>query len=135
MTLKLFKGGKMKKLLVALISVLFTVSAYAATININFKWDKNTDADLAGYRLYQTDVSGDYSQAILIETIALDANSVISPVDVDCDKYFVMTAYDTADQESGYSNQVMMPYIDTNNPAPGIPKGLIIDDYIIINIY
>lgn len=117
----------MKKILLALLIVLFACVAHAETVSITFTWDKNIEPDLAGYKLYSSDVSGDYSD-IPIETIIGDANTITIQMDVTTDTYFVLTAYDTADNESGYSNQVV--FID----YPDAPGNLQIKSYTIVSV-
>ena len=121
----------MKKYLLILIILFLSSSLYAATLNVTFKWDKNTEDDLAGYRLYQSDISGEFTMPP-IEDIASDVDTVTTEIDATTDIYFVLTAYDLTGNESGYSNQVVLEY-DNNAPYP--PTGFHIDKYIIINIY
>jgi len=122
----------MKKIILLLIFIL-TISpiVYAATINVKFVWDRNTEKDLAGYRMYQSDISGDYSMSTMID-IPGDPNSYITQIDATSDQYFVITAYDTSGLESDYSNQVILN-IDTNAPDP--VKGYYIKQQTIINFY
>lgn len=117
----------MKKILLILGIILFSGIAYAEMVNITFTWDKNIESDLAGYKLYSSDISGDYSD-IPIEIIIGDANIITLQMDVTTDTYFVLTAYDMSDNESGYSNQVV--FID----YPDAPGNLQIKSYTIVNI-
>jgi len=117
----------MKKIFIAIAILLFAVSAYAEIISITLVWDRNTESDLAGYKLYSSDVSGDYSD-IPIETIIKDSNTITIEMDVTTDIYFVLTAYDTANNESGYSNQVI--FIDYPYP----PENLKIKSYTMVSI-
>lgn len=121
----------MKKIII-LIILLVTVSAYALPVNITFMWDKNTEPDLAGYNLYQSSQSGDYSSdpsAVIIG----DANQYTYQVEMESGiaLYWVLTAFDTSGNESGYSNEVTHTiYIDNN--APAVPQIFHIKNYVII---
>ena len=113
----------MKKLLFILCFVLtFSVSTVFANpnANITFVWNANSETDLAGYRLYQSNVPGFYTfgegnQIIDIltgtETVTIRVHDGIW--------YWVLTAYDNHGNESGPSNEVTA-IIDTISPsAPG----------------
>lgn len=90
--------------------------AYAADQIVTLAWDANTEEDLAGYRIYASRVSGQYNYDPVIDIPAGTETAVIQvPDDV---FYFVATAYDTAGNESEYSNEVMTPGI-----APSPPGG------------
>lgn len=122
----------MKKIISLLIFMLILSSiVYAATINVKFVWDRNTESDLVGYRMYQSDVSGDYSTSIPID-IPGDPNSYTTQIDATSDQYFVITAYDTSENESEHSNQVIL-HVDTNAPEP--VQGYYIKQQTIINFY
>lgn len=119
----------MKKLLFALFFVLaFGISTVFAASDVTLEWDANTEADLAGYKMYYgTSLGGPYSG-----TGALEGNS---PIDVgnvtiytlhglaDGATYFVVTAYDMGELESDYSNEVSA-VLDTE--APAAPQNCII---------
>jgi len=122
----------MKKLLLTIIFIVFATTVYAKTVNITFVWDKNIEPDLAGYNLYQSSVSGDYSSdpsAIIMG----DTNQYTYQTDMEngTPLYFVLTAFDDSGNESGYSNEVPhIIYIDSN--APAAPMIFHIKNYVII---
>jgi len=123
----------MKKIISLLIFILVISSTiYAATINITFVWNYNEESDLAGYKLYQSNISGDYtSDAVAI--IYRDTNTYTYQIDMEggIQSYFVLTAFDTSENESGYSNEVpFIFFIDTN--APLTPTIFNIKNYVII---
>jgi hypothetical protein len=117
---------------------LFASVASAATVELNFAWDRNSETDLAGYRLYYSATSGQYvkgtGSANLLKVIpALNPvsgsnhpNSVLqSMTGVDGQKvYFVLTAYDASLNESGFSNEASYTFPDTTAPQP--PKGFLV---------
>jgi hypothetical protein len=90
---------------------------------VTLQWDANTEPDLAGYMVYYKQVS---SGPPYNGTGATEGNS---PIDVDntttctvtalidgVTYFFVVTAYDTEDLESDYSNEV------ATSPEPTAPE-------------
>lgn len=81
-------------------------------------WIANTEADLAGYKVYKSDVAGTYGAAVAtlgkVNTYTLTlVPKVGSPV-VDRRVYFAITAYDTSANESVKS-------LEVSKLVPGIP--------------
>lgn len=130
----------MKKLFMSIILVVLLVIPIAvfAASDVTFEWDANTEADLAGYRLYQSSVS--------VSTLDTNNDGIITlsefqngpsfgvgyaPVGTetvtiqveDGTWYWVLTAYDTGDNESDPSIEVTAT-LDTEAPAP--PQNLFI---------
>lgn len=105
----------MKKFVLISMLVAFTaVAAYAVVTNL--AWDANTEADLAGYKLYQKVGTGAYAYVKTIPKGTLTTATADLPDGAYC---WVLTATDTAGNESGYSNEVCRT-IDT--AAPAAPK-------------
>jgi len=115
-------------LLAALLSI--TPSAYG--LDVTLAWDANTEPDLAGYRLhYKTDAPG----APYTGTGATEGDSPIDVFDVTqftvhgltdgVTYYFVVTAYDSENNESGYSNEV------SYDASSGKPIGGYTADHVI----
>lgn len=130
----------MKRFLTIVILMLLCVSVSFAGDRI-FEWDQNSESDLKGYRIYRSAapnvqvntnnlylnvwkpgenpdaqdpknaeyVVGPQGQCILARSILPDGTY-----------YFVLTAFDTANNESGKSNEVST-VIDDTAPAP--PNG------------
>ncbi len=118
---------KLKRILIALILVFTMVTAGWAIST--FTWDANTEPDLAGYHLYRSDTSGVYTLELIdgrwvgsgwIADIPAGTETFDYTVP-EGTWYFVMTAYDTSDNESGPSNEVSQT-TDTTPPDP--PTGL-----------
>jgi hypothetical protein len=86
------------------VAVTLTVSA-PTTSSATLTWTPNTDADLAGYKTYRATVSGAYGAAlatvpagtVTYQATGLSANTTY---------FFVITAYDSAGNESLFSNEV-----------------------------
>ena len=108
----------MKKLLIVLFVILFTGIAYAAT-DVSFRWTANTEPDLAGYKLYRGTASGGpYSHIMDIPKSNIECTDAGV---ADGTYFWVLTAFDEAGFESGYSNEVTTS-LDSSAPAP--PKNL-----------
>lgn len=96
--------------------------SYAHAAEITFQWDKNTEGDLAGYRLYQSTVSGQYTYGANYAVATIDKALDTVMIAVPDGKYFwVLTAVDNAGNESGPSNEVALTVDFT---APANPKNL-----------
>lgn len=109
----------MKKLLMLFVSLfVFLFAGYAVAATITLEWDANTESDLAGYRIYKSNVSGDYTEA------PADVGNVTTHEIKDLADgpwFFVATAYDTDNNESTFSNEVTVT-LDT--AAPGSPANV-----------
>lgn len=113
----------MKKLIAIIAFFFLTVlPAYAITVNLTFEWDANTETDLAGYRLYMSSTSGQYISHI--KQVGKVTTTTLENVDIDPGEiiYFVLTAFDLDNNESGYSNEVNF-FLDDTSPgvAPNVP--------------
>ncbi len=68
-------------------------------------WNANTEPDLAGYRVYWGPEPGVY-----LETMDVEMDRIVFikdlPILFEPFTYFAVTAYDTSNNESGYSNEV-----------------------------
>ena len=117
----------MKKLfvLIALAILLMAAPVFAAT-NVTLQWDANTEPDLAGYRIYRSAASG--SGYVLKGTVLQPSTQFIDANVPDGTWYWVATAFDTDNLESGYSNEVS-DTLESLPPAP--PQNLTIWQKII----
>jgi hypothetical protein len=70
---------------------------------IRIAWDPNSEEDLAGYRIYYGTASGEYGKPV---TIAKETTYTIAGLITGQTYYIAVTAYDTSNNESGYSNEV-----------------------------
>lgn len=88
----------------ALVVALCLLPAFALAETLT--WNANTEADLAGYKVYRSTTSGVYGTPlatlgkVTTYTITLPAQSVGTTY------FMVVTAYDVAGNESGRSNEV-----------------------------
>ena len=74
------------------------------TTNVTLKWDRNSEPDIAGYKVYYGMTPGVYIPVQTVKTttatIAVPNGSVF---------YFVVTAIDSAGLESPFSDAVRWP--------------------------
>ena len=121
----------MKKLLLAVVAFFFMCGIAWSASNVTFTWDSNSESDLAGYRLYQSQTSGVYTfgDGNQVATI-LAGIETVQIIDIPDGVYFwVLTAYDADGNESGPSNEVTA---NLDTLAPNAPATVTIT--IIIKI-
>lgn len=107
----------MRKLLLVLMMLLVPTLAGAAT-TVNLAWDANTEADLSGYRLYQSTAAG--GPYTMVQTLGKVTTTSVTGLP-DGRFYWVLTAFDTVGNESGYSNEVTF---SADSTAPAAPRAL-----------
>ena len=100
-------SGRMKKyfllsIVLFLLFGCFVFSAAAATVNLT--WNSNQEPDLAGYKVYYGTSSREYPHVLDVG----NANSCQLEVPDDSPCYIALTAYDVADNESGYSEEIVV---------------------------
>lgn len=95
-------------------TLVFSVPAVAGEKIIEFEWNQVIGENFAGWNVYMSETSGTYS-TIPFATIDYDGvelteyttdQIISSPDGEEKTYYFVFTAFDTSDNESGYSNEV-----------------------------
>lgn len=108
----------MKRFILTVALVLaIASSALAAGGKATLTWDPNTEADLAGYKVYFGTASGKYGPAVDVgKTATPAAPSYSVTIPNDGAYFFAVTAYDTAGNESGFSAEVSKT-IDSTPPA------------------
>jgi hypothetical protein len=102
-------------------------TAYGA--NVTLAWEPNTEPDLAGYVLYSSPGAPgpDYDY---VATYPLDSIDPYNPschirrMEPDVPYYFVVTAYDADNNESGYSNEICV----MNGQA--CPQEILVQDFV-----
>ena len=75
----------------------------AAANSVSLAWNANTEADLAGYRVYAGTSPGAYTQTF---DVGRKTSYSVSDLIEGATYYFVLTAYDIYGNESGYSTVV-----------------------------
>lgn len=107
----------MKKLLLALILILGLSVPCMADTTVTLVWDANAEVCLDGYNLYRAERIGNMTTAW--EQVKTVAKEVVSCTDVveDGKNYaWLLTAFDTAGNESFVSN--MIELYDRTSPLP-----------------
>jgi len=79
---------------------------------VTLAWDANSEEDLAGYRIYWGTQSRVY-------TNTFDVGNVIqTTIDIPAGSYIAATAYDTDENESGFSDEIFYDF-NVIQPATG----------------
>jgi hypothetical protein len=86
------------------VAVTLTVNA-PATSSVALTWNANQESDLSGYKLYRATTSGGYGAPIA--TLPGNVTAYIATgLQVGTTYFFVITAYDSAGNESARSNEI-----------------------------
>ncbi len=116
--------------------MLFANSAWA--LDVNLRWDANTETDLAGYKVYYSpnDATAPFVGTGATEgaapiDVGLLTTATVSGLNPTLDYYFAVTAYNTSGLESSYSNVVSVianPTVTASATAGGSisPPGTIV---------
>jgi len=121
----------MKKVIFLLVIWLFLLTGVGfaqQTWTVNLEWDRNTESDLAGYRLYASRTTFNNSVEGLTPIQDIPATDTTTTHQVpEGITYFVLTAYDLSGNESNPpSNEVS---INFDNNAPRTPVLLHINEW------
>jgi hypothetical protein len=101
---------KRNKNFLALISLIFLIiilsdqSSWA--VNITLAWDPNNEPDLTGYKIYYGSSSRTYGAPINVGNVT---TTTLTGLDPTMTYYFAVTAYDSSNNESGFSNEIRWP--------------------------
>ena len=97
-------SGRRLGLWVVLLGVLVLFfSSFVQAGSVTVSWDPNTENDLAGYRVYYGTESRNYQTSV---DVGLDTFKVVDNLQTGIRYYFAVTAYDTANNESDFSEEV-----------------------------
>ncbi|MHB8894000.1 MAG: choice-of-anchor D domain-containing protein [Candidatus Geothermincolia bacterium] len=101
----------------AAIAIVFALAfgiapGQAAAAQVTLAWDKNTEPDVSGYKLYYGTSSGVYGTPIAVPGVNTTTR-MVDGLEDGRGYFFAVTAYDTYGNESGYSNEV------SYTPGPG----------------
>ena len=97
--------------LATVVALVPTLSCFAGSVTL--EWDANTEADLAGYRLYYGRATGDYETSI---DVGNQTRATVPDLAEGVLYYFVVTAYNSSAQESPLSNEVSYLVAAPNQP-------------------
>ncbi len=111
----------MKRLLLVLaFMILPFLSLQAAVVDVS--WNANTEADLAGYKLYYGTTSGVYELPIDVGKVT--SYSVTVNPKVTTTYYVTLTAYDMSGNESPKSDEASITVTVADTTPPAKPTGL-----------
>ena len=97
----------------------YSLTALALNDTVELHWDAGTEADLAGYNLYRSEVTRD-NFVKLNDTLLIDNNYTDSVVVNDITYFYKVTAVDTLNHESRFSAVIQaIPTL-----RPDVPAGL-----------
>lgn len=114
------------------ILVFISIPVMAKDFNVTLSWNANSEPDLAGYRVYRSEISGTYENPIAELGLVTSYNDILTVNDGESKIfYYVVTAYDTNALESDYSNEVCTNILDGNVP-PAPVNNLIINIQVAI---
>ena len=111
------KKIKTRLCLIMLIFLVFPSSVLAAG-SATISWQANTESDLAGYRIYYGTEPGVYGSTSPLIT---GTSYTITGLQEGKTFFFVVTAVDTAGNESGYSSPVVSKTIPVTQAAAAAP--------------
>ncbi len=103
----------------AFLSAMFPIIVQAAEVGL--AWDANAESDLAGYKIYYGTSSGNYSHSIDVgDTTAY----TLTDLDEGVTYYLAATAYDTDDNESDFSKELVHTTAALNQSpqTPSVPE-------------
>ncbi|WP_243373893.1 fibronectin type III domain-containing protein [Geotalea sp. SG265] len=120
--------------LLLLAASCFGTSAHVFAKDVTLSWDRNSETDVAGYKLYY---KADSSTGTFDGSDAVQGKSPVDVKDLTTftlngldpakDYYFQVTAYDTAGDESAFSNMVesygAVPATPPATPPATAPSG------------
>ncbi len=122
--------GRMTRLLAHFFTVTLIILisvAYSAASQVTLAWDASTSAGAAGYTLHVGTASGSYSQSF---DAGNTTSYTVTNLTAGVTYYFSATAYDSAGNTSGYSNEVSttipggtVTTPSTSATSTGIPSG------------
>lgn len=87
------------------VPVSLTVSSQSANQAATLQWSANSEQDLAGYKVYRATSSGAYGAPIAVLQGNV-TNYTVTGLQLGTTYFFIVTSYDTSDNESGWSNEV-----------------------------
>lgn len=111
----------MNWIIAPLLVLLWMVApSWAADVVLN--WNPNDESDLAGYKIYQSTVSGSYGAPVATLGKVITTTLTLPQLTVDTAYFFAIAAYDLAGNESGKSAEVtkLVAGVPVSVP-PGVP--------------
>jgi hypothetical protein len=112
----------MKKVTQFLFVIFFIFVKIVFADNVTFEWNPNLESDLAGYRLYQSGISGSYTYGTtspnFVGEITAPFTTYTQSTVAEGTWYWVLTAFNTSNLESGPSNEASLTTGPLDVPVP-----------------
>ncbi len=102
--------GQFRRAMLTLCLLLLVQVGPALAGSVRLYWDPNTEPDLAGYVLVYGNASGVYTTSVTLPASAVTHEFVDLPNGT---YYFAVRAFNAANAQSGYSNEVRVVVIST----------------------
>lgn len=122
----------MRKILLGMVVLvmlmLFSMNISFADRLATFSWDANIESDLAGYKLYEKLIDNNY---VLVVDVGVTTTHPLIIAD-NLEHTYVLTAYDTVNNESGYSEEAVAVAVPIDTTAPGIVEAFNINIQVIV---
>ncbi len=118
---------KVKHFLIIL-AALCLMQNYAIAGSVQLTWQANSEPDLNEYRVYYGSSSRAYGTPVPVGNVT---SYTLSGLQEGSTYYLAVTAVDTSDNESGYSNEVVKQIVSNEPPPPVDPPP---SDEIISNV-
>ena len=101
---------------------LLIITATPCAAEVELAWDPNSESDLEGYKLYYGTSSKNYGVIIDVGLTATPSSPsyTLTGLSEGETYYFAVTAYDTSDNESDYSNEVSKTIAIPDTSAPSV---------------
>jgi hypothetical protein len=96
---------KKMKLEIVLLGVLILIIGFQKlySAQVNMSWNANTETDLAGYKIYVGQTSRNYDRTVDVGNLT---TYILDGVTEMVEVFFTLTAYDSAGNESDYSDEI-----------------------------
>jgi hypothetical protein len=92
---------------IIMLGFLQALAGIGYTATVTLEWDPS-ESDITGYKLYDGTATGDYNQVTDVGNVTTYQVSGLEDGVI----YFAVTAYDTEETESNYSNEIRVRFVD-----------------------